>query len=233
MHYAIIAAGEGSRLVCEGVECPKPLVKLNGVAMIDRLIGIMSRCRAESIAVIVNEQMVAVRDYLSTIKVSVPLHVVVKSTPSSMHSFYEVSRAIPGEARKFVLTTVDTVFDESEFSHYVDSFEQDDDIDCLMGVTGFVDDEKPLYVETDSYMSIVSFRDEPYDGVKYVSGGIYGLKPSALAVLNRCVERDISRMRNFQRALIADGLKLKAYPFGKIVDVDHLSDIKIAESIDG
>lgn len=232
MHYAIIAAGEGSRLVCEGVECPKPLVKLNGVAMIDRLIGIMSRCRAESIAVIVNEQMVAVRDYLSTINVSVPLHVVVKSTPSSMHSFYEVSKAIPGEARKFVLTTVDTVFDEREFSHYVDSFEQDDDIDGLMGVTGFVDDEKPLYVETDDLMSIVSFRDAPYDEAKYVSGGIYGLKPSALAVLNRCVKQDISRMRNFQRALIVDGLKLKAYPFGKIVDVDHLSDVKVAESID-
>ena len=28
-----------------------------------------------------------------------------------------------------------------------------------------------------------------------------------------------SRMRNFQRGLIADGLKLKAHPFSKILDV--------------
>lgn len=31
----------------------------------------------------------------------------------------------------------------------------------------------------------------------------------------------MSRMRNFQRQLVADGLRLKAYPFSKILDVDH------------
>ena len=31
MDYAIIAAGEGSRLAQEGVKWPKPLVRLNGV----------------------------------------------------------------------------------------------------------------------------------------------------------------------------------------------------------
>ena len=38
----------------------------------------------------------------------------------------------------------------------------------------------------------------------------------------------VSRMRNFQRALVADGLKLKAYPIAKILDVDHASDIEKA-----
>ena len=37
-------------------------------------------------------------------------------------------------------------------------------------------------------------------------------------------------MRNFQRGLIADGLKLKAYPFSKILDVDHAADIPKAEA---
>ena len=36
MKFAIISAGEGSRLSQEGVALPKPLVQLNGVAMIDR-----------------------------------------------------------------------------------------------------------------------------------------------------------------------------------------------------
>ena len=39
----------------------------------------------------------------------------------------------------------------------------------------------------------------------------------------------MSRMRNFQRQLIVDGLKLKAYKFSKILDVDHADDIKKAE----
>ena len=40
MKYAIIAAGEGSRLAAEGIEQPKPLVKVDGKHLIDRLIGI-------------------------------------------------------------------------------------------------------------------------------------------------------------------------------------------------
>jgi hypothetical protein len=36
-------------------------------------------------------------------------------------------------------------------------------------------------------------------------------------------------MRNFQRALVTDGLRLKAYPFSKVLDIDHASDIKKAE----
>ena len=40
MKFAIIAAGEGTRLSQEGVRLPKPLVQLNGRAMIDRLIHI-------------------------------------------------------------------------------------------------------------------------------------------------------------------------------------------------
>ena len=47
MKFAIISAGEGSRLSQEGVALPKPLVQLNGVAMIDRLIQIFVRNGAD------------------------------------------------------------------------------------------------------------------------------------------------------------------------------------------
>ena len=43
------------------------------------------------------------------------------------------------------------------------------------------------------------------------------------------MERGESRMRNFQRALIKDGLNLKAYKFSKVLDIDHKSDIAKAE----
>ena len=37
-------------------------------------------------------------------------------------------------------------------------------------------------------------------------------------------------MRNFQRQLVSEGLSLKAYPFSKILDVDHVEDITKAEA---
>lgn len=227
MNYAIIAAGEGSRLVQEGVKLPKPLVNLNGTPMIKRLIDIFMRCNATSLSIIVNEEMHQVREYLESLDIPVPFRLVVKSTPSSMHSFYEVSRHF--EDGKFCLTTVDTIFHEEEFKKYIEAFENDSTgADGFMAVTSFIDDEKPLYIDTDSDLNITAFKDAAWDGVKFISGGIYGLTPPALRVLENCMENGVSRMRNYQRALVDAGLKLKAFPFEKIVDVDHAGDIETA-----
>ncbi|MDE6266941.1 MAG: NTP transferase domain-containing protein [Muribaculaceae bacterium] len=227
MHFAIIAAGEGSRLAQEGVALPKPLVNLCGTPMVQRLIDIFLECGAESISIIINNEMTQVREYVENLRLPVPLKVVVKSTPSSMHSFYEVSRHFT--SGKFILTTVDTIFRPDEFKKYVEAFEKDDTVDGYMAVTSFIDDEKPLYIDVDSEMMITAFRDKPWEGVRYISGGIYGLTAPALSTLEKCIETGVSRMRNYQRALVDDGLRLKAYPFKKIIDVDHQADILTAE----
>ncbi len=77
-------------------------------------------------------------------------------------------------------------------------------------------------------MNITGFYDGPC-GCRYISGGIYCLKPAALATLAHCMEMGQSRMRNYQRQLVSDGLRLKAYAFSKILDVDHAGDIRKAE----
>lgn len=228
MNYAIIAAGEGSRLAQEGVAKPKPLVDICGEPMIGRLINLFCRCNAESISIIVNEQMTEVREYIESLSLDIPLNLVVKTTPSSMHSFFELSRVIP--KGRFCLTTVDTIFREQDFRPYIDAMEADERYDGMMAVTDYIDDEKPLYVQTDDDLDITAFRDERYDGAKYISGGIYALNEKAIDVLAYCMERGVARMRNFQRALVDAGLRLKAYPMGKILDVDHAGDIEKAEN---
>ena len=65
---------------------------------------------------------------------------------------------------------------------------------------------------------------------RYISGGIYGLSEPAIDVLEDCLRQGVSRMRNYQRALVAAGLCLKGFPLGKIIDVDHAADIATAES---
>lgn len=228
MNYAIIAAGEGSRLAQEGVAKPKPLVELQGEPMIGRLINIMLRCNAESISIIVNEHMTEVREYLQSLELPVPLHLVVKTTPSSMHSLWHLSRVIP--QGKFCLTTVDTIFKENDFKGYIEAFENDDAHDGMWAVTTFVDDEKPLWVDVDDAMNITAFRDKPWEGARYVSGGVYAMTDRAFEVLDNCIEQGISRMRNFQRALVDAGYHLQAYSIAKIVDVDHADDIATAEA---
>ena len=196
--------------------------------MIGRLINLFCRCNAESISIIVNEQMTEVREYIESLSLDIPVNLVVKTTPSSMHSFFELSRVIP--KGRFCLTTVDTIFREQDFRPYIEAMEADERYDGMMAVTDYIDDEKPLYVQTDDDLNITAFRDERYDGAKYISGGIYALNEKAIDVLADCMERGVARMRNFQRALVDAGLRLKAYPMGKILDVDHAGDIEKAEN---
>jgi NDP-sugar pyrophosphorylase family protein len=228
MKFAIIAAGEGSRLANEGIATPKPLVRLNGEAMIDRLIRIFLANRAESVSIIVNRDGTEeVYEHLRQLRLPVPLHLIRKTTPSSMHSFYELAPTL-GES-KFCLTTVDTIFREDEFTTYIRAFD-DAGADGLMAVTDYIDDEKPLYVETDERMMIRDFRDEAYPGARYISGGIYGLGSRSIPVLQSAVESGMSGLRNYQRQLVKSGLRFKARPFSKIIDVDHLEDIRKAEA---
>ncbi len=127
---------------------------------------------------------------------------------------------------KFCLTTVDTIFREEEFMEYIQAWQASEE-DGMMAVTDYIDDEKPLYIATDESLRITGFLDnEPQ---RFISGGIYGLNETAFPVIDKCISEGQSRMRNFQRQLVKEGLRLKAYPFSKILDVDHASDIEKAE----
>ena len=229
MKFAVIAAGAGSRLADEGMSVPKPLVTVCGEPMIGRLLRIMRGCGAEGISVIVNPANTGTIEYLESVSDIYNLNPVIKATESSMHSLYELSPWLRGD--KSCVTTVDTVFREEEFRAYVDYFSRSE-ADGVMGVTDFVDDEKPLYVGVDEYNMIGGFYDVE-SGCRYVSGGIYGLTGKSFDTLERCVAAGQSRMRAFQRQLVADGLRLEAYGFGQIIDVDHISDIAKAEELIG
>ena len=233
MHFGILAAGHGSRLANEGASLPKPLIPVGGVPMIERLVRIFERCGAESVSVVINGFMPQVEDFLRSLKMKegVPLNIKVKTTPSSMHTFYELASMLAGKGR-FIATTVDTIFREDNFRDYAEAFRQSpESVDGMMAVTDYIDDEKPLYVETGGNLDILSFRDSAWEEARYVSGGLYGLDSKALTILDDCMRRGVSRMRNYQRALVDAGLGLKAFPMGRIIDVDHVEDIPKAEAL--
>lgn len=226
MKFAIIAAGEGSRLASEGIKAPKPLIELQGVPLIERLVRFFARQGADSINIIVNGQQPDTLAHIKKLQEEFPINIVVKSTPSSMHSLHALSHLLRGD--RFCLTTVDTLFHEDEFAAYIKAFKESDD-DGIMAVTDYIDDEKPLYVDTDTELNITAFSDRATENSRYISGGIYGLSPESLDILDECMSEGIERMRNFQRRLVQSGMKLKAYPFSKIIDIDHAEDISKAE----
>lgn len=235
MNYAVIAAGEGSRLTAEGVKTPKALLRVGGIPLIDRLLAVFSRQRAEAITIVCRDDADKLLQHLDALRchgmggAPLPLHVVRRCTSSSMHSLWAMRDEI-GDA-PCIVTTVDTLFRPDRFACYAHAFESavaNGGCDAMMGVTTLVDDERPLYVQTDHEDSILAFHDADHPA-RYVSAGIYGLTPSCWPVLERCVAEGMQRMRRFQQALVDSGLRLCAHDMGEAWDIDHAADILKAE----
>ena len=232
MNFGILAAGEGSRLSAEGITVAKPMIELDGEPMIGRLLRIFGRCGAEEVAVVTTGERHETAQYLETLRPELPFRLTVTEavTPSSMHTFARLAQMLWGKGR-FITTTVDTVFDPGTFAAYVKAFARaDSDVDAMMAVTRYIDDEKPLYVRTDADMNITAFTDTD-DNPVYVSAGIYGLDDSARPVLENCLASGVHRMRNFQRGLVEAGLKIKAFDIGQALDVDHAGDLAKAREL--
>ncbi|MDR2282994.1 MAG: NTP transferase domain-containing protein [Sphingobacterium sp.] len=229
IEFAIIAAGEGARLKEEGISLPKPMVPLCGTPMIERLIRIFANQGATQVHVLINSKSQELADFLHTTAFGVPVYTTIEDTPSSLHSLYALTRFNPAW-ESCVLTTTDTIFSESDFEMYLQGFKDSKSCDAYMGVTDFVDDESPLFVKVSDTMEVSGFYDRNEGALSYVSAGIYGLKRKAMDCVEKSVAQGDSRMRNYQRSLIDNGLNVEAHLFGKVVDVDHIADITTAEA---
>jgi len=225
MKLAIIAAGEGSRLQSEGISTPKPLIKINGIPMIDRIINIASENNIKEVFCIVNEYSESVRQHLIETKYKIPVTVHVKTTPSSLHSLYELS----GYAHEqFLLATADTVFSDKDFKRFIEYINSNSDFDVLLSVTGIFEDDKPLCVELDEEDRITSFHNER-DNHQWATGGIYYFRVNIKNELEYAVNKGMQRLRRFFGMLLEKGIKMKVQKFERIIDVDHAADIADAE----
>lgn len=217
MHYAILAAGEGSRL---NVVATKPLAPIQGRTLIGRLLDIIAqRDDAQSVVAVINSRKPEIRDYLGKFEQHCGLKTVSAHTLSAAHSLILALEQIPAE-EPVVALTVDTVFLAEEFNRYVDDFKSMTSADVLMGVTRYADDEKPLYVEVDGDMRIRAFHDFKYDGIEYVSAGVYGIGRRARQALTHAVSVGVNGLREVQRSLLLQGVDVKALEFSKVFDVD-------------
>jgi len=73
MIFSIIAAGEGSRLKQEGISVSKPLVKIGGITLIDRLIFNAVKNDITKIVCVINEESKDVLSHLQNSMYDIPI----------------------------------------------------------------------------------------------------------------------------------------------------------------
>src|SRR5262249_3697147 len=113
----ILAAGEGSRLRGDGWSTAKPLVPVEGVPLIERVLSNFLAAGIETVAVIFNETETDCAAFVRSKFREADIRVLVKTTASSYESFREIAAMLPpGRA---LVSTVDAFCRRADFLDFV------------------------------------------------------------------------------------------------------------------
>jgi len=218
---AVIAAGEGSRLKSLGVA--KPLVSVGGVTLIEHVLGNFEAAGIASAAVIFNESL---RDAETLVRErfgKLVSTILVKTTRSSLESFREVLEVAP--PGRLLVSTVDAFCPRPDFVKFVRRAEEIDGGTTVLGVTGYVEDEKPLWVTTTRHGRVSVVGGASGDAV---TAGIY-VFPEKIRRLG--IPAGLGRLRDFLAWLSQSGQAIEAVEIDKVVDVDRPEDLIAAEEL--
>ena len=102
-----------------------------------------------------------------------------------------------------------------------------DGADALLVGTGYVDDEKPLYVHRDRAGQVVSIGGAPSQP-PCVTGGVYAFSPRARILAAEALAEGHERMRAFLGQLVAVGARVEVQDVSRVIDLDHRRDLEAA-----
>jgi NDP-sugar pyrophosphorylase family protein len=149
MRAGILAAGAGSRLRDQDA-VPKPLRRVAGTPLIERVVEDLERAGATDVHIIINAESTAIREYLDRTTRASQLHWIVETTPSSMHSFFRVLEslsAFPADA-PYTISTVDVVAPPGTFRRFRERAPADH-ADVTFAVIRRIDEDRPLRIDID------------------------------------------------------------------------------------
>jgi len=223
LRTGILAAGRGERLRTSADL--KPLARVGGATLIERVFNSLGDAGATEVVVIINEDSEAVRDHV--VKGSWPfaLRWIVETTPTSMHSFLRLveTLAADGNEGPFLLSTVDTVAGPNAYSEFIESARRDDAA-MTLALTSPGNDEKPLLVTTSES------RIERFGAGEHATAGVYAVRPIILREAEAARRDGLDALRTFLARLLERGYKLSGIPIARAIDVDHPADIAEAET---
>jgi NDP-sugar pyrophosphorylase family protein len=218
-----VGAGDGSRLRQAGWIVPKPMVPIAGVPLIESVIRNFVAAGITRLSIIVNEQE---RDCAAWVRTRFPdldLHLIVKTTASSLESFRQVAGG-PGAGRMLV-STVDAWCRAADFARFVESARRRPPEATVLAVTPLVADEKPLGAMLDADGRITALGVE---SPALVTAGVYLVSERA-----RRLEPPprLGRLREHLAWLLASGEPMYGEVIETVVDVDRAEDVALAEAL--
>jgi NDP-sugar pyrophosphorylase family protein len=226
LRAGVLAAGRGERLRKDPSDL-KPLVKVGGETLIERVLKSMAEAGAAEVVVIINEDSQAVRAYVAQREWPFVLRWIVETTPSSMHSFLRLIEVLAGDGDDgpFLVSTVDTVAGANAYADFMDRA-RIEPAAITLALTSPGNDEKPLLVRLASGESRIAAFGEG----EYATAGIYAVRPIVLREAEEARRDGMDALRKFFGRLLKRGYPLAGIPIARSIDVDHPADIETAEA---
>ncbi len=230
LRAGVLAAGRGERLR-NPANTLKPLVKVDGQTLIERVLVSMADAGATEVVVIINEDSVAVRDHVTASKWPFALHWIVETTASSMHSFLRIveTLAASGDDGPFLISTVDTVASPQTYSQFMAEARRHKDAAVVLALTAPGNDEKPLLVRCTPGNSRVLALGAAAAPSAHATAGVYAIRGSVLREAEAARREGIDALRIFLGRLLDRGYHLAGIPIAQSIDVDRPDDIQTAE----
>jgi NDP-sugar pyrophosphorylase family protein len=225
LRAGVLAAGRGERLRKSASDL-KPLARVGGETLIERVLHSIGKAGATEVVVIINEDSIAVRDYVAPRDWPFALRWIVETTPTSMHSFLRLveTLAADGSDGPFLLSTVDTVSLPATYADFIERARADDAA-ITLALTSPGNDEKPLLVRLAESESRIAVFGEG----EYATAGVYAVRPIILREAEAARRDGLEALRTFLGRLLERGYQLKGIPISRSIDVDHPADLAEAE----
>lgn len=224
MKGGIIAAGEGSRL--SHLSMIKPMVLIAAKPLISWVVAGLRSSGCEDLVVLTNSRGGEVAPYLTGAFPGLNFDFVTADTASSFESFRLVSLRLAETEEEFVVSTVDALIRPDDVARFISECRKAK-ADAGLALTSHVDDEKPLWADTDAKGRVTALGADAKDK-NAVTCGLYYMTRKAATALPQSGRH--ARLRDFWRELVASGATVRGVVLSKSLDVDRPEDLAAAES---
>jgi NDP-sugar pyrophosphorylase family protein len=216
----IIAAGHGTRLRADGYRVSKPMTPVGGRPLIGHALDRFRAVGVRRTTVIVNEGSDDCRQWLRAHAQDFDLDLIVRTTPSSYASFELVASRLAGAPA--IITTVDSVMPVDAFQRFIQSAGRLPNDAFVLGLTGHVDDENPLWATLGEDGRI---RRLGGDQGEYVTAGVYWIPA------HRGAEPTVGfdRLRDYLKWLADERRLVYGIALPLVFDIDRAHDVEAAE----
>lgn len=224
MKAAIIAAGEGSRL--SHLSMIKPLVLIAAKPLISWVVAGLRSSGCKDIVVLTNSRGGEVAPYLTGAFPDLNFDFVTADTASSFESFRLVSLRLAETEEEFVVSTTDALIRPEDVARFIGECRKAN-AHAGLALTSHVDDEKPLWADTDAKGRVTALGADAKDKNAVTCGLYYMTRSAATAIPNAGRH---SRLRDYLQQLVASGEVVAGITLSKSLDVDRPEDLAAAES---